>query len=309
MEVGDELIGPCFLRHHLFLKSTRFVVDDMNPKDTYMNLDLSKKSEKEQFNIDYAKLSTEAMPVNIQSFINNFEVNFITPFWRNGKSIYAGGRRMILNQLPKELKGLKILDYACGRGYLGIYLAIEGALVNGFDISQEAIKIAKALSERYNIAHLVKFDVLDAEKLNYQNEEFDIVIGTGALHHVIKYPKSSTELYRVLKPKGKAIFHENFGENPPMNWVRKKFTIKEDLGDTLLTTNDIEQFSTKFSKIEIIPFNLFYMVKRIIVEVSYKSRLLFLWIAFTAKIVDRFILFVFPKIRKYCGECMIVLTK
>ena len=100
----------------------RFVVNDKNPKDTYMSFDLLKKSEKEQFNIEYAKLSTEEMPVNIQSFINNFEVNFITPFWRNGKSIYAGGRRMVLNQLPKELKGPKILDYACGRGYLGIYL-------------------------------------------------------------------------------------------------------------------------------------------------------------------------------------------
>ena len=47
-------------------------------------------------------------------------------------------------------ENLKILDYACGTGILGIAVASLGHQVNGFDLSSQGVKVA---SEIVNARH------------------------------------------------------------------------------------------------------------------------------------------------------------
>lgn len=53
-------------------------------------------------------------------------------------------RAIILNQLPADLTGLRVLDAGCGTGAKAVALAERGAQVVAIDISPELIKIASA---------------------------------------------------------------------------------------------------------------------------------------------------------------------
>ncbi|MBD3665033.1 magnesium protoporphyrin IX methyltransferase [Sulfitobacter aestuariivivens] len=52
-------------------------------------------------------------------------------------------RALILDQLPADLRGVRVLDAGCGTGALAFELAARGADVVGVDISPQLIDIAK----------------------------------------------------------------------------------------------------------------------------------------------------------------------
>src|SRR5207253_636878 len=50
---------------------------------------------------------------------------------------------------------------------------------------------------------------------------FDRIWGNAILHH-LDLDVAAREIRRVLRPGGMAVFCEPWGENPLLNWVRKK---------------------------------------------------------------------------------------
>ena len=52
------------------------------------------------------------------------------------------------------------------------------------DISDVSISNANALSKEHKLSHKCKFVQMDAEKMSYPDEKFDLVHEYGALHHV-----------------------------------------------------------------------------------------------------------------------------
>lgn len=98
-----------------------------------------------------------------------------------------------------NVKGKKILDLGCGSGIYAKILTKKGAIVKGFDISPEMVKIAKqenpSLDLRVGSANKIPFD-----------EKFDIVIASLVVHYLSNWDKMFKEIRRVLKPKGIFIF-------------------------------------------------------------------------------------------------------
>jgi 2-polyprenyl-3-methyl-5-hydroxy-6-metoxy-1,4-benzoquinol methylase len=109
------------------------------------------------------------------------------------QDVYADGRR--------------ILDFGCGKGEMSILYSKIGYCVHAFDISPNNIGIAKRLAMKYGVTDKTDFTVSVAEKLDYSDGFFDVVVGTDILHHV-DIPRALAECRRVLKPGGIAIFHE-----------------------------------------------------------------------------------------------------
>jgi SAM-dependent methyltransferase len=60
---------------------------------------------------------------------------------------------------------------------------------------------------------------MNAEKMDFPDDEFDLVCGFGILHH-LNLDVALRELARVLKSDGSCIFLEPLGHNPAINLYR-----------------------------------------------------------------------------------------
>lgn len=100
-------------------------------------------------------------------------------------------------------KNKRILEVGCGMGRDLVQFARNGAIVTGIDLSDESIRLAK-LNFKFNN---LKGDIFvgDAENLVFPDNSFDMVYSYGVLHHTTDTQKAINEIYRVLKPEGKAI--------------------------------------------------------------------------------------------------------
>jgi SAM-dependent methyltransferase len=102
-------------------------------------------------------------------------------------------------ELLGNVKGKKILDLGCGTGIYAKLLTKRGAIVKGFDISPEMIKIAKqenpGLDLKIGSAYDIPFD-----------EKFDIVLASLVVHYIEDWDKMFSEIKRVLKNNGLFIF-------------------------------------------------------------------------------------------------------
>lgn len=136
----------------------------------------------------------------------------ITSYWTKRSAGFLEQRRAELHSrltkrwlteitayLPKQ-KRLKVLDVGCGTGFFSILLAREGHQVTGIDLTPDMIGYAKVLAaeERADC----KFQVMDAEHLDYADEEFDLVISRNLTWTLPEADKAYAEWVRVLKEGG-----------------------------------------------------------------------------------------------------------
>lgn len=143
-----------------------------------------------------------------------------------------------------------VLEYGCGLSLFSYILAREGAkFVRGIDISDVAVAKATAKAEQEGLAHKMEFLVMDAEKLEFADNTFDLVCGNGILHH-LDLEKSYSELARTIKSDGKAIFTEPLGHNPLINWYRKRTPHIRTEDEHPLMMDDIRLSNQYFGKVE-----------------------------------------------------------
>ena len=195
-----------------------------------------------------------------RDFMEGFRRVHLCDFCGGGWSYWGDARRELFSTLG-DVRDLRILDYGCGHGQLGVYLALQGAEVTGFDLSPNAVEIANSAAQRYGLR--CSFDVRDAEELSYPDARFDMVIGFGVIHHVIKYSKSAFHLRRVLKPGGRAVFHETLWSNPLIRLARRFTSEEKGAGDSPITLPSISKFFEGFSRVDLAPRHCFYMLKRL----------------------------------------------
>jgi ubiquinone/menaquinone biosynthesis C-methylase UbiE len=104
-------------------------------------------------------------------------------------------------RLAGDVKGKRVLDAGCGHGPLMVALRDRGALVAGFDLSPSMIEIA---ADRLGTGADIR--VADLSKLlPYDDDEFDVVTCSLALHYVQDWAPTLAELRRVLKPGGRLL--------------------------------------------------------------------------------------------------------
>ena len=106
--------------------------------------------------------------------------------------------------------GLRVLEIGCGLGTDGVQFAKAGAHYTGVDLTEAAIELTR---KRFELAGLPgEFRIADAENLDFADDSFDLVYSHGVLHHTPDTACAVRELYRVLKPGGRAIvmlYHRN----------------------------------------------------------------------------------------------------
>ena len=115
-----------------------------------------------------------------------------------------------------DVRGLRVLDLACGEGYWPRVFAEGGAEVTGADFSEEMIRAA--VDEEGRKPRGIVYYVADAADLEMLGEgAFDLVYSFMALMDIPRYESAIGEAARVLRDGGRfvAIFL-----HPCFSWAR-----------------------------------------------------------------------------------------
>lgn len=151
-----------------------------------------------------------------------------------------------VSEYLKNLKGLQVLDYGCGRGEASMKCLENGAAkVFGIDISQVYIvdcrnkaRAAGVEPSRYD------FQVMDAHRLDFPDNTFDLVAGFGILHH-LDADVALAEIQRVLKPGGRVILHEPLADNPLLKLFRKLTPKARTVDENPFTANALRRLTQR----------------------------------------------------------------
>lgn len=116
----------------------------------------------------------------------------------------AGDAERLLDRIQIQ-PGWRYLDVGCGVGSAARRVAETRRLeVTGVDIDPEQIKSANAAAELPNL----RYQVMDATRLEFGAGEFDIVATSKTTHHIPNYEDALREMARVLRPGGYLIYSD-----------------------------------------------------------------------------------------------------
>ena len=195
----------------------------------------------------------------------------------------------------------KVLEYGCGPGSQAFTLAEKGASVTAIDISNVAIEKGENEAKSRELA--IDFRVMNAENLEFPDNSFDLVCGSGILHH-LDLKQAYKEISRVLTSNGRAIFYEPLGHNPIINMYRQLTPNLRTEDEHPLLLEDIELAHNYFDKINIDYFHLTSMGASFLNNGSLKNSLLNFLNRFDNVLLDNF-----PPIRKHAWVCVLEFKK
>lgn len=99
----------------------------------------------------------------------------------------------------------KSLEIGCGTGFFSLNLKQAGVVdeVHVTDLSPGMVEAAKQNALRLGFE--IDGRVADAERLPYDDETFDVVVGHAVLHHIPDVEGAFAEMLRVLRPGGRFV--------------------------------------------------------------------------------------------------------
>jgi len=140
--------------------------------------------------------------------------NFEHEGWQKAASQYGAGFGGVTMQSVGPLlnavgvrDGIRLLDVACGPGYVASAAERQGCAAVGIDFSSSMIEVAKVANPA------IEFREGDAQNLDFPNSCFDAVVMNFGMLHLAEPDKAIAEAYRVLRSGGRYAF--TVWDSPP----------------------------------------------------------------------------------------------
>jgi SAM-dependent methyltransferase len=121
-------------------------------------------------------------------------------------------------RLLGPVAGKDLLDFGCGMGEEAVYFAALGARVTAIDISPKGIELTRRRAEHNGLQ--VNAFVADVLNSGLPAESFDVIHGLGILHHV-GIQEGLSEIHRLLRPGGHAVFLEHMNNSALIERLRR----------------------------------------------------------------------------------------
>jgi ubiquinone/menaquinone biosynthesis C-methylase UbiE len=118
-----------------------------------------------------------------------------------------------------KLQGKHLLEIGCGMGYDSLEFIRRGVRVTAVDLSPKAVELCKQHFEVVG-ADADEVKVENALSLSFPDESFDAVWANGVLHHTGDTRAAIDEIFRVLRPGGRAII-SHFYRKPSWMYLVK----------------------------------------------------------------------------------------
>ena len=107
--------------------------------------------------------------------------------------------------------GQRVLDVACGPGFLTRAFARAGAVATGLDATEAFLAFARAEAADEGLAN-AEFRAGDAERLPFDDATFDVVTCRAAFHHFPHPERVLAEMRRVCRPGGRVLVADMLGD-------------------------------------------------------------------------------------------------
>lgn len=140
--------------------------------------------------------------------------------WRRTRlgAITEASEIELIFQLAGPLQGRRLLDAGCGDGFYLVEAARRGAQVNGVDISEAMLIVARRRASDAGVN--VELHRGDIEALPFEDDTFHIVTAITVLCFVPDPRQAVDEMARVLTPGGRLVIGELGRWNTWAAWRR-----------------------------------------------------------------------------------------
>ena len=123
------------------------------------------------------------------------------------RDVFSLGGLDLVNEvidMYEQKDKIKVLDVGCGSGYSVNYLSQQGFDATGIDASEEIIEIGKKKYKNVNIK------VMDANKIDFPNDYFDIILFECSLSIMSEPIKILSNCKKFLKKDGLILLSDFF---------------------------------------------------------------------------------------------------
>ncbi len=134
-------------------------------------------------------------------------------------------QRLDVIEAMSGIEKKQILEFGSGRGEFSVALAKLGGIVTSIEIVAGLVELAKRTAVVNGVN--CEFMVGSIDKLQFENDVFDFVVGNAVLHHLSRKAviDSLAETYRVLRPGGMALFTEPVENSKIFNFIQNLFPL------------------------------------------------------------------------------------
>lgn len=207
--------------------------------------------------------------------------------------------QFLIDEMKPFMEG-SVLELGCDCWYGWLHnMKLYPKDIHCINISETEVEIGK--KNLGNSPIQPTFHVMDAHKLDFEDNSFDLIFGGALLHH-LDLPTVMKEMNRVLKDGGKFVFWEPLLLNPIALIVRALTPQYRTKDEQPFGLKEFEKVREVFD-VRFIPFEFFVTPAGIISKKLFKKP--DNWFMRTAYAIDRALIKICPPI-KYLFRAMIL---